>query len=207
MRLIFFKDERMVNFFLFLGAVLLQGCTVSGERVSLDVYHESKKYVQEHIISSNKNLDNSLPNFDWRAEAFKNRCEWFALERVVDGDTIIVLDPEKNQVRVRMIGIDTPESKRAGTSIEPFALESTEALKQLLNEPAWLCLIEDRVGDKIDTYGRKLSYVFTAEGQDINADMILSGWAEAYTRFPMERKAEFEALELEARNAKVGRWE
>lgn len=208
MAVIFSKDRLMVKIFIFVvSAILFFGCSPAKERVSLEVYHKNKKYVQEYNFSSKNKEDISLQSSDWGVEAFKNRCEWFELERVVDGDTIIVLDVDKAPVRVRMIGIDTPESKKVGTPIEPFALEATEALKRFLEKAVSLCLVEDLVGDKVDTYGRKLSYVFSESGEDINALMLKTGWAEAYTRFPMERTEEFKILEREARKKSVGRWE
>jgi len=181
---------------------------VDSESESLDSYFENKKYVQEQFNSSE--LDLSFPTntqgLSWSELAFADRCEWFELERIVDGDTIIVINNDE-RIRVRMIGIDTPESKKAGTPIEAYSLAATDALEELLEEKNTLCLVEDRVGDKYDTYGRKLSYVFTETGRDINDLMIETGWAEAYTRFPMERADEFEALEAVARQTNLGRWE
>lgn len=189
-------------------ALSLAGCSSEGFVQSLEEYLASSNHVQEQNISS-ENIVQEKPNKsegDWSASAFANRCEWYDLERVVDGDTIIV-NGDRDRVRVRMIGIDTPESKKAGTPIEAYALQASSLLKTLLQGETEVCLVEDLVGDKYDVYDRKLSYVFRADGKDLNAAMIKSGMAEAYTRFSMERKSEFIGYEREAKQAGVGQWE
>jgi len=106
-----------------------------------------------------------------------------------------------------MIGIDTPESKRAGTPIQDHALDATRELQNLLTDIDEVCLLQDRIGDQYDIYNRRLSYVFSASGIDLNAEMLRQGWAKAYLRFPFERKGEFAELEEIAKDAGVGRWQ
>lgn len=184
----------------------LLGCADLNQSQSLESYFKNTDYVQEQKNSSNEEfVFTDLNQFNWALKAFAERCEWFDLERVVDGDTIIVRD-EQTRIRVRMIGIDTPESKKAGTPVEPFALEASNYLKDYLAYADEVCLVEDRVGDKYDTYGRKLSYVFTPDGHDVNAYMLREGYAEAYTGFAMERAPEFEGYEAMAQNQKIGQW-
>lgn len=197
----------------------LTGCSVGYQVQSLEEYFLINNSTQEQKnSSSDKSLSQppstSLPNSrdrlqqsesasEWANENYPDNCEWFELDRVVDGDTLVV---DRN-IRVRMIGIDTPESKREGTPIQPYALEATQALKALLQDETKVCLVADQVGDDYDTYGRKLSYALTQGGVDLNAEMIKRGWAKAYTRFPMDRAQEFEGYERQARESKVGRWE
>ena len=199
---------RMREIFLLSVVSLLVGCANGDNTQSLQDYFKSINYVQEQNISAevDSRFQANLSSLEWAAAAFANRCEWYGLERVVDGDTIIV-QGERDRVRVRMIGIDTPESKKAGTPIEAYALQASSYLKALLQDELEVCLVEDAVGDKYDTYDRKLSYVFTSEGKDINATMIQGGLAEAYTRYPMERKEEFMGYEQAAREAKIGQWD
>lgn len=160
---------------------------------------------------NNKNIheqknSSKINDKNWVERKYPEKCEWLGFGRVVDGDTVIVFDNE-GQVRVRMIGIDTPESKKEGTPIQPYALESSRALKELIGDPLQLCLIQDELGDQLDIYGRRLSYLFTEAGLDLNAKMIEGGWARAYLSFPFERSTEFKDLELIAKEAKVGRWQ
>lgn len=205
------------KYFLSLLVLFISGCSSDGLVQSLEEYLESTNYVQEQNISTEKDFLEVPPSSsllsqegglesEWAAIAFASRCEWYDLERIVDGDTIIV-NSDRDRIRVRMIGIDTPESKKQGTPIEAYALQASSALKNLLADESEVCLIEDRVGDKYDTYDRKLSYVFRSDGKDLNAVMIKTGMAEAYTRFPMERKSEFIGYERSAKQAGVGQWE
>ncbi len=186
----------MKFFCLSILSLFLFGCNFNQGK-DLDSFLLNKNTEQEQKISSKNN---------WISQNFKIDCEWFDLERVVDGDTLIVQD-EKDRIRVRMIGIDTPESKRKGTAIQPFAIEAGRKLKLLLEDETRVCLIEDEVGDKYDVYGRKLAYVFTQEGQDLNAEMIKSGLARGYFGFPFERKSEFREYENKAKEAELGVWE
>ncbi len=179
-----------------LSLFLLIGC-VESEWDSIEDYKLNKNTEQEQNNSSN-NI--------WSDQAFSDRCGWFDLERTVDGDTIIVRDGQV-RIRVRMIGIDTPESKKEGTAIEDYALEAGDKLTEFLSGEKEVCLIDDEVGDKYDVYGRKLAYVFTSEGLDLNAEMLKVGLARGYFSFPFERKQEFKGYEYEAREANLGLWE
>lgn len=152
---------------------------------------EHKKYA-DFFLSTNFVADN-----------FPDECEWISLSRVVDGDTVVV----KDTVKVRLVGIDTPETKHPNKPIEPFGVEASAKLKELLKNSAKICLIVDEVGDEYDRYGRRLGYIFTEEGMDINAELLHSGLAKAYVRFPFERKEEFVLLQSQAQKNKVGQWE
>jgi len=161
----------------------------------------------EQKISSN--IDPGLKSLSLESNpgsVFPGQCDWLGFGRVVDGDTIIVFDAD-GQVRVRMIGVDTPESKKEGTPIQDYALESSRVLKNLIGSPEQVCLIQDTIGDQSDIYDRRLSYVYTEAGIDLNAEMLRRGWAKAYLRFPFDRKPEFKTLEATAKESRVGRWE
>ena len=159
-----------------------------------------------------KNIDQEQNNYSiksdsvWVNENFPKDCDWINLDRVVDGDTIIVRDGAI-RTRIRMIGIDTPESKKEGTPIQAYSLEATRVLQLSLEDDDQVCLIADETGDEYDTYGRRLSYVFAEDGQDLNAHMISVGLAKAYLSFPLERKSEFRELQKKAQQEAIGRWE
>lgn len=142
-------------------------------------------------------------SFDFVDNHFPGDCDWKVLTRVVDGDTIIVEEEE----RVRFIGIDTPESKDARKPLQKGALQASQKTKDFLSPGEEVCLIYDPQGDQRDTYDRLLAYVFTSEGQDVNAELLLSGVARGYFYFPFSRRLEFEAYQQKARDAKVGLWE
>ena len=140
--------------------------------------------------------------FDFVSEHFPNACEWKSLERVVDGDTIIVDDDK----RVRFIGLDTPETKHPKKPIQPWGPEASEKTKLILNGSEKVCLVFDEKGDRYDTYNRLLAYIFTEAGEDVSEQLLSSGLARGYYRFGFEREDEFRFYEQKAKTEAVGVW-
>jgi len=121
--------------------------------------------------------------------------------RLVDGDTLVV-----DGVRIRLIGVDTPESKRPGSPVECFALEAAARMAALLPVGTAVRLALDV--DPTDDYGRTLAYVYRAsDGLFVNAALVREGYASVLTVPPNVRHAE-ELLELQrqAREAGRGLW-
>lgn len=129
--------------------------------------------------------------------------------RTVDGDTLTArLDAEPDtEVKVRLLGINTPEIVDPRRPVECFGKQASDFLKDLVAGDR-IELIADPEADEIDKYGRLLRNVYLADGTDINALMVAQGYAYAYVSFPQneERKAELRRLETEAREAKLGLW-
>ena len=140
-------------------------------------------------------------NFDWVKENFPQNCRWETLDRVIDGDTIYTTEH-----KVRLIGIDTPEVKSPFREEEPGGKEASEKTREILKNTKKVCLIHDKIGDKTDKYGRSLDYVFLEDGTDLNAELVKTGFARWYSRFPYERKLEFREYQNLAKKKKVGLW-
>ena len=99
--------------------------------------------------------------------------------RVVDGDTIIV----GNGIKVRLIGVDTPETVHPSKPVERYGKEASRFTDNLLKGEK-VYLVSDPGGDKIDKYGRTLAHVYRApDGLFVNAEIIRQGYGHAYTRF------------------------
>jgi endonuclease YncB( thermonuclease family) len=117
---------------------------------------------------------------------------------VADGDTVTVLDANKQQHRIRLIGIDAPESKQA------FGQKSKDQLAH------WIYDQEVRVEHtKTDRYNRILGKVWLGE-RDINLAMIEAGMAWYFKQFsndlsPADRNL-YEQAELTARQQQRGLW-
>ena len=100
---------------------------------------------------------------------------------VVDGDTVDVafitnVANKTNTERVRLIGIDTPETKRPDTPIECFGREASSALAALI--PQGTPVMVERDVEERDRYGRLLGYVFRAnDGLFVNHEMVRAGMA------------------------------
>jgi endonuclease YncB( thermonuclease family) len=121
------------------------------------------------------------------------------VKRVIDGDTLELSTGEK----VRMIGVDTPETKDPRKPVQYFGKEAT-AFTQRLAEGKPVRLEYDQ--QRQDKYGRILAYVYLADGTFVNAEIIKQGYGYAYTRFPFKHLEQFRQLEREAREEKRGLW-
>ena len=125
------------------------------------------------------------------------------VERVIDGDTIHVRVEGKSRT-VRLIGVDTPETKHPTKAVQYFGREASAFTKAAL-EGKTVLLQKDRTGDTVDRYGRRLRYVLL-DGDNFNARLIRDGYAHAYRRFPFSKRTEFIRLEEQARQRGIGLW-
>jgi micrococcal nuclease len=124
---------------------------------------------------------------------------------VVDGDTIdVAIDGHRE--RVRLIGIDTPETKKPDTPVQCFGPEATTFTTSLLPANAALHLERDVVGR--DDYGRMLAYVYLADdGTFVNLTIIRQGFARPLTIVPNSAHAdEFVAAAHAADADDIGLW-
>ena len=121
------------------------------------------------------------------------------VERVVDGDTIIV----EGVGRVRLIGVDTPESVHPRRPVECFAKEASAFAQRMLHTQR-VRLEYDQ--ERTDRYGRTLAYVYLPNGTFANAEIVRQGYGHAYTRFPFRYLDDFRQYEREARQGGRGLW-
>jgi micrococcal nuclease len=106
------------------------------------------------------------------------------ISKVVDGDTIdadidLGFDISLSK-RIRLAGIDTPESRTTNVKEKAMGLESKEWLKKTL-EGAKDILIKTELPDSTEKYGRIIGHLFI-NGQEtsLNNQMIAEGYALAY---------------------------
>ena len=129
------------------------------------------------------------------------RAEGRIVQRVVDGDTL-VLDGNE---RVRLIGVDTPETVHPNKPVERFGKEASAFTRRQAEGKKVRLEYDANTGQK-DRYGRTLAYVYLPDGTLLNLEIIRQGYGHAYTRFPFSRIEEFRAVEREAREAGRGLW-
>lgn len=117
--------------------------------------------------------------------------------RVSDGDTIVVLTEDKEQVRIRLYGIDAPEAD------QPFGEEATDLVSDLVF--AEKVEINERY---LDRYGRSIATVFLPDGTVLGEALISAGFAWVYPRYCDEEPmcSEWDKLQEIARENKVGLW-
>lgn len=124
------------------------------------------------------------------------------VERVVDGDTIVVSGKE----RVRLIGVDTPETKDPRRPVGCFGKEASRFTSSLLPAGSRVRLVADV--EQRDRYQRLLAYVYRLpDGLFVNAELVRRGFAQVLTIPPnVAHSADFLALSREAREAGRGLW-
>lgn len=131
-----------------------------------------------------------------------------SIVRVVDGDTVIVrFDDGGKDERVRLIGIDTPETVKPNSPVECFGLEASSFTKQLLEEGTPVLVVRDV--EARDDYGRLLGYVYrSGDGMFVNLEIVAQGYATLLTYPPnIAHVDEFKAAASAARAADLGLWQ
>jgi len=127
--------------------------------------------------------------------------------KVVDGDTIDVRDEVRGRLRIRVLGIDTPETKKPGYTVGCFGPEATAFAKaNVLGQQ--VAVQTDPTQDSTDRFGRTLAYLVRADGWDYSVEVVRAGMALAYIYDgdPVDRYPAIAAAQQEAQNAGRGLW-
>ncbi|MGE0878067.1 MAG: thermonuclease family protein [Acidimicrobiia bacterium] len=127
------------------------------------------------------------------------------VKAVVDGDTIVVEIGGADE-HVRLIGIDTPETKDPRKPVQCFGVEASEHTTAML--PKGTIVRLERDAEPRDVYGRLLAYVYRQpDDLFVNASILLDGYAQVLSIAPNVAHAdEFLALERQAREQNRGLW-
>ncbi len=125
--------------------------------------------------------------------------------RTVDGDTIDVKIGDSEQ-RVRLIGVNTPESVKRNSPVECFGHEASAFTGSLLTEGVQLHL--ERDVEARDVYGRLLAYVYRLpDGMFVNLELARQGYAQTLTFPPnVAHTDEFVEATRQAEAANLGLW-
>ena len=119
--------------------------------------------------------------------------------RVADGDTVTVLDSSNTQHRIRLEGIDAPESHQA------FGTQSKKRLSEMVFGKDVTVVYQ-----KTDQYGRLVGKV-VFDGKDVNLEQVKAGMAWHYKEYQREQAAAdrelYAAAEDDARNGRRGLWQ
>ena len=128
------------------------------------------------------------------------------VKRVVDGDTIEIAIGGKTE-RVRLIGVDTPETKHPTKGVECYGPEASAYTEQLL--PTATALRVERDIEARDKYGRLLLYVYIADSNVfVNLDLVMNGYARPMVFEPnTAHKGDFAQAATQAELRNVGLWQ
>ena len=136
----------------------------------------------------------------------KYNSQTFIVVKVVDGDTLDVDCPDgkNNYTRIRLWGVDTPETKKPNTPIMYFGPEASEFTKKLtMGNTVTLYLDSEKPRDR---YDRILAYVQLPDKKYLNEVLISEGYAYADLRFQHSFLQRYSQLEAAARSQKKGLW-
>ena len=138
-----------------------------------------------------------LPTFDGKS---------FLVSHVSDGDTIDVHvpGPHPYDQRVRLLGVDTPETVKPRTPVQHFGPEASAFTKQtVLGQTVTLGLDPKRTRD---IYNRLLAYVVLADGRDFCRLLIEEGYGYADPRFAHPRRSDYAKVQKQAMKDGRGLW-
>jgi micrococcal nuclease len=130
-----------------------------------------------------------------------------AVLKVVDGDTVDIRDDVRGRLRIRLLGIDTPETKKPGYTVGCWGPEATEFAKSTLLGQR-VAFITDPTQDMTDRYGRTLAYLDKGDGWDYSIEAARAGAAHSYIYHghPAARADQIAVAEQEAKAAGRGLW-
>ena len=123
------------------------------------------------------------------------------ITRISDGDTVQAVTPEGTKLKVRLYGIDAPETSKGKIPGEPFGNDSRNYLAMLVSQKSVRVEIRD-----IDRYRRMVAILWLAE-RNVNQEMIAAGMAEAYGEYLKgPYRSPFLQAEQEAKTQGKGIW-
>lgn len=128
----------------------------------------------------------------------------YKVVEVFDGDTIAINMAGRTE-KVRLIGVDTPETKDPRKPIQCYGPEAS-AYSHAQLDGATVRLVSDPLSTNRDRYDRLLRYVYLGDGTLYNQQLIASGNARAYTGFAFSKSADFTAAETQSKQQGSGLW-
>lgn len=136
----------------------------------------------------------------------KKNYAYYTVTKVVDGDTFWIDDGSVNPIKVRLIGVDAPESKNTGRKMKAYYGDESAQYLELLLLGKKVRLEYDI--DRYDLYNRTLAYAYLEDGTFVNADLVKNGYAMAMTVPPNVKYADtFVKLARKARLHQNGLWD
>lgn len=155
------------------------------------------------ILADREGFFGQAPSSDWD----KYHARQFTVARIIDGDTLDIDCPDGRyyRTRIRLLGVDTPETVKPNTPVQHFGPEAGRFTKSAaMGRTVTLKL--DRAKTR-DTYNRLLAYVILPDGLNLNERIIATGCGYADPRFRHPLMREFKQTQAEAMKARMGLWE
>jgi len=129
---------------------------------------------------------------------------FYHVTEFVDGDTLEI-DMNGKKEKVRLIGVDTPETHDPRKAVQCFGLAAAAFTKNLVGGDN-IRLESDPINTNRDRYNRLLRYVYLPNNTLVNGEIIKQGYGFAYLSFPFTKSEEFRLLQEDARANTRGLW-
>jgi len=206
---ILMNPQRLIELFLIFTLLLVSSCKThnSSDQNNIAIYKQpqaqsildSQKVIKSGSYSLNQIF--VLNNTELQKAKFK-------VIKIYDGDTITISDGT-HEIRVRLIGIDTPEMNEKNPILRNLANQAKDYLSSLiLNQFIYLQL--DHFNEKsmhLDKFGRLLAYVYLfSDNLFVNAQMMRMGFSQEYEKYSFEQLHYFRKLAAQAKAEKLGIW-
>jgi len=206
---ILMNPQRLIELFLIFSLLLVCSCKThnSSDQNKIAIYKQpqaqsildSQKVIKSGSYSLNQIF--VLNNTELQKAKFK-------VIKIYDGDTITISDGT-HEIRVRLIGIDTPEMNEKNPILRNLANQAKDYLSSLiLNQFIYLQL--DHFNEKsmhLDKFGRLLAYVYLfSDNLFVNAQMMRMGFSQEYEKYSFEQLHYFRKLAAQAKAEKLGIW-
>jgi len=135
----------------------------------------------------------------------RNQAGTYRIVEVFDGDTIAV-DMQGVPEKIRMIGMDTPETKDPRKPVQCYGPEASAYTHETLKPGVRVKLVADPVNSNRDRYGRLLRYVYLTDGTLYNESLLRQGYAHPYDGFLFSKMKQFDATAATAKAQGRGLW-
>lgn len=136
--------------------------------------------------------------------AVSNQPGMYRVTNFADGDTITV-DMNGVEEKVRLIGVDTPETHDPRKSVQCYGQAAAAFTKNFIGANR-VRLASDSENSNRDRYGRLLRYVYLPSGELVNAEIIKQGFGFAYVYFPFTKMKDFKGYQKTAEQQRLGLW-
>lgn len=162
--------------------------------------------IKENVDETGENRgvseNETTPEVSRVAELAKNADKQVdQVTKVVDGDTIYT-----SKYKIRIIGLDTPETKDPRKPVQCFGVEASAKMRSLVGGKK-VYLETDASQDTRDKYGRALRNVYLEDGTNVAHTMIRDGYGYEYTYgVPYKWQAEYKAAQKYAEQNELGLW-
>lgn len=155
------------------------------------------------VVSCNSNSGNRKAEI--QKIELSNKDGSLKVTKVVDGDTFWADDGSEKGVKIRLIGVDAPESRNVFKKKKGYYGQEAKAYVSNLFKGQSVRLEYDV--DSLDQYGRTLAYVYLLDGTFVNADLVKNGYAMVMTVPPNVKYADdFVKYQRDARENNRGLW-